>query len=65
MITKSFIRILCILIGLLLFSALVFGIPYSVTALFTNNDQIRLGVMFFVGYTFEFILLISVLVSIE
>ena len=65
MITKNFIHILIILIGLLLFSALVFGIPYSVTALFTNSDQIRLGGMFFVGYTFEFILLISVLASIE
>ncbi|MDS3837836.1 hypothetical protein [Staphylococcus hominis] len=65
MIVKNFIHILSILIGLLLFSALVFGIPYIVTALFTNNDQIKLGVMFFVGYTFEFILLISVLASIE
>lgn len=65
MIVKSFIRILSILIGLLLFSTLVFGIPYGATALFTNNDQIRLGVMFLVGYTFEFILLVSVLVNIE
>lgn len=65
MIVKNFIHILSILISLLLFSTLVFGIPYSVTALFTNNDQIRLGVMFFIGYTFEFILLISVLASIE
>lgn len=64
-IVKNFIHILSILIGLLLFSTLVFGIPYSVTALFTDNDQIRLGVMFFVGYTLEFILLISVLASIE
>lgn len=65
MIVKSFVRILSILIGLLLFSTLAFGIPYGVTVLFTNNEQIRLGVMFFVGYTFEFILLTSVLVSIK
>ena len=40
MIVKNFIHILSILISLLLFSTLVFGIPYSVTALLQNNDQI-------------------------
>lgn len=62
---KNFISILKILLGIILFSVIVFGVPYGITALFTHNEQIRLGVMFLVGYTFLFILLISVILSIE
>ena len=40
MIVKNFIHILSILISLLLFSTLVFGIPYSVTALLQTTTKL-------------------------
>lgn len=62
---KNFTHILIVLLCIILYSVIVFSIPYGITAIFTHSEQIRLGVMFLVGYAFEFILLISVIVSIE
>lgn len=62
---KNFISIFKTLLGIILFTVFVFGVPYGITALFTHNEQIRLGVMFLVGYTLLFMLFISIILSIE
>lgn len=62
---KNFTHILIVILCIILYSVIVFSVPYGITAIFTHSEQIRLGVMFLVGYAFEFILLISVIASIE
>lgn len=62
---KNFTHILIVILCIILYSVIVFSIPYGITAIFTHSEQIRLGVMFLVGYVFEFILVIAVIVSID
>lgn len=65
MIVKNFINIFKFVVALLLFVVVVFGLPYGITSIFTDNEQIRLGIMYAVGYIMMFILAMSVLISIE
>lgn len=65
MTVKNFINIFKFVVALLLFAAVVFGLPYGITSVFTDNEQIRLGVMYVVGYAMMFILAMSVFISIE
>lgn len=65
MIVKNFINIFKFVVALLLFAVVVFGLPYIITSMFTTNEQIRLGVMYVVGYAMMFILVMSVIISIE